>query len=80
MASTLEIIGFRTYRYGPRTTNLAGGAQGAGVPSPTRANRRVVQTAIANPAVPRTVPIQKRGSAGPAGAMSPDSHNIAPGT
>jgi hypothetical protein len=30
----IAIMGFRTCRYGPRTTSLFGGSHGAGVPSP----------------------------------------------
>src|SRR5665213_1155956 len=34
-----EIIGFRTYPYGPDTTSSRGGSHGAKVPRPSRATR-----------------------------------------
>ena len=84
MASTLVIMGFRTWRYGPWTTSFFGGAHGAGVPSPTNLKRLTVQTASAKPEPPSTSPIHNRGSASRAGARpkpnSVTSQRIAPGT
>ena len=47
--STPVIIGFRIYRYGPLTTNVFGGFQGAGVPFPNRKKRRIVVIARNKP-------------------------------
>jgi hypothetical protein len=47
--STPVIMGFRTYRYGPLTTKVFGGFQGASVPFPNRKKRRIVVTARNTP-------------------------------
>jgi len=47
--STPVIMGFLTYRYGPLTTNVFGGFQGAGVPFPNRKKRRIVVIARNTP-------------------------------
>src|SRR5499427_2199886 len=39
VASSARYMGLRTYRYRPPTTRCAGGATGAGVPSPSTTNR-----------------------------------------
>src|SRR5210317_678104 len=45
------IIGFLTWRYGPRITNLFGGSQGAGVPLPNFMKRVTVQVLKARPMI-----------------------------
>src|SRR2546428_7819099 len=64
-------IGFRTKRYGPRTTSLRGGSKGAGVPLPTTTNVRMHQIAIT---APPTATIAPTSSMGPnaAGRTTPD--------
>jgi len=47
--STPAIMGFLTYRYGPLTTKVFGGFQGAGVPFPNRKKRRIVVIARNTP-------------------------------
>lgn len=47
--STPVIMGFLTYRYGPLTTKVFGGFQGAGVPFPNRKKRRIVVIARNTP-------------------------------
>lgn len=47
--STPVIIGFLTYRYGPLTTKVFGGFQGAGVPFPNRKKRHIVVIARNKP-------------------------------
>jgi hypothetical protein len=47
--STPVIMGFRIYRYGPLTTKVFGGFQGAGVPFPNRKKRRIVVIARSTP-------------------------------
>jgi len=42
-------MGFRIYRYGPLTTKVFGGFQGAGVPFPNRKKRRIVVIARSTP-------------------------------
>jgi hypothetical protein len=42
-------MGFLTYRYGPLTTKVFGGFQGAGVPFPNRKKRRIVVIARNTP-------------------------------
>ena len=43
------IMGFLTYRYGPLTTKVFGGFQGAGVPFPNRKKRCIVVIARSTP-------------------------------
>jgi hypothetical protein len=47
--STPMIMGFLIYRYGPLTTKVFGGFQGAGVPFPNRKKRRIVVIARNTP-------------------------------
>jgi len=47
--STPVIMGFLTYRYGPLTTKVFGGFQGASVPFPYRKKRRIVVIARSTP-------------------------------
>ena len=47
--STPVIMGFRIYRYGPLTTKVFGGFQGAGVPFPNLKKRRIVVIARNTP-------------------------------
>jgi len=54
--STPDIIGLRTYRYGPRTTRWRGGSQGASVPFPSLANRRIDETKSNSPSTSRPSP------------------------
>jgi hypothetical protein len=49
---TPVIMGFLIYRYGPLTTKVFGGFQGAGVPFPNRKKRRIV-------AITRNTPMTK---------------------
>src|SRR5690242_2387282 len=54
---TLEIIGLRTNRYGPFTTNSRGGSQGARVPFPSVVNRHSEATKRTSPKANRVAPI-----------------------
>ncbi len=82
--STPVIIGFRTYLYGPRTTNRFGGAHGAGVPSPKVKNSPADQVLSPSPAAPTTTPAHNNKSPPPriSAAYRPPavSHTIPAGT
>src|SRR6516165_4375764 len=56
VASSARYMGLRTYRYRPPTTRCAGGATGAGVPSPSTTNRANADTSMAVPATTSTAP------------------------
>src|SRR6516225_12504538 len=53
---TPEIIGLRTNRYGPLTTNSRGGSQGARVPFPSVVNRHKEATNRTSPKASRVTP------------------------
>ena len=49
-------IGFRTHRYGPRTTRRRGGSNGAGVPAPVHAKLNIAGSTKASPAMTTATP------------------------
>src|ERR1700733_5523041 len=66
-------IGFRTYRYGPTTTSLCGGAMGAGVPCPVLPKSQIHLTATAKPSTEGTAAIHRHRAA-PAVSTSKPSY------
>src|SRR6516164_5123945 len=74
-------MGLRTYRYRPPTTRCAGGATGAGVPSPSTTNRANADTSMAVPATTSTAPSTRSGTrwdSGAPGCQSVISHGTSP--
>src|SRR5262245_44519935 len=74
-------MGLRTYRYRPPTTRCAGGATGAGVPSPSTTNRANADTSMAVPATTSTAPSTRSGKrcdSGAPGCQSVISHGMSP--
>ena len=78
--STPRYIGLRTNRYEPRSTNLSGGAHGAGVPRPWSANRAVVSSTSAPPQTRRTTPRMRSTSGCESASQRVSSHGTIPAT